>query len=97
MDIIKIVKAVDGCEAGELLANPGNWIWGLPRDSWSVATVEDIAEYFRKSTAYEEDMEPFARALCEAAGVDCDAMWAETEDPWPPIEAAAEKLGVEIY
>lgn len=97
MNIIKILKDADGYEAGELVANPGNWIWGLPSDSWRAATVEDIAEYFRKATAFEEDMEPFARAFCEAACVDCDAMWAETDDPWPPIEAAAEKLGVEIY
>lgn len=97
MNIVKILKDVDGCKAGELLANPTNWLWELPRDSWDIASVEDIVEYFRKATAYEEEMNPFAEALCEAAGIDRNAMWDDPSGPWPSIEAAAEKLGVEIY
>ena len=90
--IVKIIKSTDDYEAGEIF-EAGKEIWNTPKDCWRSATAEDLAEFFRNQSSYDESMESIAKEFCDMADVDFDSY----DDPWSPLEAASEKLGVEIY
>lgn len=98
MDIVKILKPIeykyDEYEPGELIV-PDNRIWDFPRDSWGLANAEDLAKFILEQDSYDDTWEEIAVAFCEMADIDFND--DKYEDPWTPLEEAAEKLGLEIF
>lgn len=90
--IVKILKSADIYEEGELL-KATNHIWDIPKECWKIATAGDIAEFIRGCDSYDESMEDICTEFCDMAGID----FSSYDEPWEPLEKAADKLGVEIY
>jgi hypothetical protein len=63
-------------------------------DAWDYATAEDIAEELRGSVEWSTDL---CEALCEEAGMLKEWRAADEDTYKSVVEAAAEKLGVELY
>lgn len=63
-------------------------------EEFLIKNAFEIAEEIRSADVYDADL---CRELCEAAGMEVEWDAADGDNFEAVLEAAAEKLGVEIY
>ena len=68
---------------------------GFPAGFVGFSECGGSAKFIREQDSYDDTWEEIAVAFCEMADIDFND--DKYEDPWTPLEEAAEKLGFEIF